>query len=212
MRRLIVWRHGETDHNAGGIFQGHLDTDLSERGVGQAKRAAVALAAEQPELLIASDLRRAQHTGAELAALTGLTLETDERLREIDVGAWQGMSWGDVAAAYPDEQQALDAGEDIRRGVHGESASHVKERAMSATDDVLERLGDGGLAVLATHGVTARTLTAALIGMPQRTAWLSMAGLRNAHWAELAEHRTGWRLIGWNLGVPDGAQQPGADR
>lgn len=211
MRRLIVWRHGETGHNAGGLWQGQLDTDLSARGRQQARDAAVALAAMRPAVLVSSDLRRAAHTAAELARLTGLPVGYDARLREIDVGVWQGMSQGDVAAQYPDEHQALDRGEDIRRGRHGESVAHVQERAMAAVGEVLDTLSAGQLAVAATHGVTARTLTAALIGMPQRTAWLSIAGLRNCRWAELAEQRTGWRLIAWNVGVGD-AVTPTGDR
>lgn len=201
MRRLLVWRHGETGHNAQGIWQGHLDTDLSERGVRQAQAAAAVLAGERPDLVVASDLRRAAHTAAALVEVTGLPVRHDPRLREIHVGTWQGMSQGDVAAQYPDEHDALDRGEDIRRGVDGESVGHVEERALAAVHDVLDGLRDGQTAVLATHGVTGRSLTAALIGMPQQVAWLSLAGLRNAHWAELAEHRTGWRLIAWNVGA-----------
>ncbi len=205
MRRVIVWRHGETSHNASGIWQGQLDTDLSEKGVAQARAAAAVLAQESPVLIVSSDLRRAGHTAAELSAVTGLPVRYDARLREIDVGVWQGLSQGDVAAAYPSEHEALDRGEDIRRGEHGESVAHVQERAMAAVTEVIEELQTGQTAVLATHGVTSRSLTAALIGMPQQTAWLSLAGLRNCHWAELAEHRTGWRLIAWNVGGPAAA-------
>ena len=55
MRRVIVWRHGETAHNAGGVYQGHLDTVLSERGQEQAALAARALAAREPVRLVSSD-------------------------------------------------------------------------------------------------------------------------------------------------------------
>lgn len=56
MRRVIVWRHGETAHNAGGIYQGHLDTPLSDRGVQQAEAAAQTLAAREVSLLVALSL------------------------------------------------------------------------------------------------------------------------------------------------------------
>lgn len=200
-RRLLVWRHGETDHNVGGIWQGQLDTDLSVRGLEQAGAAAAALAGLGPDLLVSSNLRRAAHTAAALAEATGLPVRHDPRLREIDVGAWQGLSQGDVAERYPDAHAALARGEDIRRGEYGESVAHVEERALAAVEDVLAELADGRTAVLCTHGVTARTLVAALVGLDQQAAWRALVGLRNCHWAELAEQSTGWRIVTWNVGV-----------
>lgn len=203
MRRLIVWRHGETEHNVAGLWQGQLDTDLSSRGERQAREAAGALAQLGPTRIVSSDLRRAAHTAAALGEVTGLPVECDERLREIHVGTWQGRTQGDVAAEYPDVVDALARGEDMVRGEHGESVAHVQERARAATDELLAELPEDGVLVATTHGVTGRTLVAALIGLPQRQAWLSMGGLRNCHWAELAEHRTGWRMLSWNAGVSD---------
>lgn len=200
-RRLIVWRHGQTEHNAGGLWQGQLDTDLSATGVEQARAAAVALARLEPDHIASSDLRRAAHTAAELAAVTGLDVAHDERLREIDVGTWQGMSQGDVAEQYPDEHAALGRGEDIRRGEHGEAVDHVRERVHAAAQDLLTGLAEGQTAVVATHGVAGRALAAAMVGMDQQDAWLMLGGLHNCHWAELAEHRTGWRIVGWNVGA-----------
>jgi glucosyl-3-phosphoglycerate phosphatase len=202
-RRLLIWRHGETDHNVGGIWQGHLDTDLSVRGLEQARTAAGAVARFAPDLIVTSDLRRAAHTAAELAGLTDLPVRRDERLREIDVGAWQGLSQGDVAERFPDAHAALARGEDVRRGEHGETVEHVRQRALAAARDALAELEDGRLGVLCTHGVTARTLAAALVGLDQHTAWLALVGLRNCHWAELAEQRTGWRIVTWNSGVTE---------
>nr|WP_281496813.1 histidine phosphatase family protein [Ornithinimicrobium sp. F0845] len=200
---MVVWRHGETEHNASGIWQGQLDTDLSSRGVEQARAAATALAALGPTRIVSSDLRRASHTAAALGGVTGLPVEYDVRFREIHVGTWQGMSQGDVAERYPEAVDALSRGEDIVRGDHGESVAHVAERVMAGAQDALEALPDDGALVVTTHGVAGRALVAALIGLPQHQAWLSMGGLRNCHWAELAEHRTGWRMLTWNVGVTD---------
>lgn len=200
-RRLLLWRHGLTEQNAGGIYQGHLDSDLSPVGIAQARAAAVLLAAEQPDLLWSSDLRRAAHTAEELALLTGLPVRYDARLREIDVGQWQGMSHGDVVAAYPADTEALERGEDLRRGVHGETVAEVAHRTRAAVQDLLTELPPGGTGVIASHGLACRALAAALVGMDQNVAWLTLAGMRNCHWSELAEQRTGWRMVSWNAGA-----------
>jgi probable phosphoglycerate mutase len=212
--RLILLRHGETTHNAAGIYQGQLDTDLSARGVAQAACAASGLALLSPTRIVSSDLRRAAHTAAVLGDRTALTVQHDPRLREIDVGVWSGRSHSDVVKDYPDETRAIGQGVDVRRGGHGESVHDVSLRTREVAIEVAESMSPGEVVVLVTHGVAARALLSALLGWSYEQAWLGVAGLRNCHWAELAHHRTGWRLVSWNASasvddrfetVPDGA-------
>lgn len=205
-KRLIVLRHGETAHNASGIYQGHLDTDLSMLGRAQAAAAARALAPLAPQRIVASDLQRAAHTAAALGELVSRSVEHDARLREIDVGAWAGLSHTEVLAGYPQESEAIADGHDARRGDHGETVQEVTARTHAAAGEIAEALDAGQVGVLVTHGLAARTLVNSMLGWSYRDAWLTMAGLRNCHWAELAQHRTGWRLISWNAGAPAAAE------
>jgi broad specificity phosphatase PhoE len=201
-RTLIIWRHGETDHNVSGIWQGQLDTALSDRGRQQAVVAAAALAAHRPSVIVSSDLRRAADTARSLASLVGLKVRYDERLREIHAGLWQGMTAGDVAEQFPVEQAALLAGEDIQRGIHGESLAQVAERTRAAVDELLlADLAPQECAVIATHGVASRTIVASLVGLDQHMAWQCVAGLHNCHWAELHESPRAWRIVAWNVGA-----------
>jgi broad specificity phosphatase PhoE len=199
-RTLIIWRHGETDHNAEGIWQGQLDTALSDQGRQQAQIAAAVLAAYRPSVIVSSDLLRAADTARTLASLVGLQVRYDERLREIHAGLWQGMTAGDVAEQFPEEQAALAAGEDIRRGVHGESLAQVGARTRAAVDQMLAEVEPGRCAVIATHGVSGRAVVASLVGLGQHQAWQSIAGLHNCHWAEVREYAVRWRMVAWNVG------------
>ncbi|MGO0577449.1 histidine phosphatase family protein [Ornithinimicrobium panacihumi] len=201
MRRVIVWRHGETEHNAGGIYQGQLDSHLSDRGRQQAAEAAAALAARRPTRIVASDLARAADTAQALADATGLVVEPDPRLREIHVGRWAGLPHTEVVAGWSDVIEAIDRGEDPRRGETGESVGDVQARVREVFDDLVGRMGEDETAVLATHGVASRTLVAGVIGLTYQQSWLALVGLHNCHWAELVEHRTGWRMESWNVGV-----------
>jgi 2,3-bisphosphoglycerate-dependent phosphoglycerate mutase/probable phosphoglycerate mutase len=72
LRRLVLWRHGETDYNVGRRMQGQLDSKLSPLGIEQARRAAPVLAGFAPQALLTSDLARASDTAAVLAHRTGL--------------------------------------------------------------------------------------------------------------------------------------------
>lgn len=201
-RRVIVWRHGETTHNAAGIWQGQLDTELSDRGRDQVRMAAHTLRAYDPATLWTSDLKRAAATAQALADVTELEPRADARLREIHVGEWQGLTAGDVAERSPDIQEKIARGEDPARGVTGETVAQVVTRTRAAVAELLEALAPGQTAVIATHGVTGRAIVADLAEIDQRTAWMSLAGMQNAHWAELVEHRFGWRISRWNAGAP----------
>lgn len=197
-RRLVILRHGETGHNASGIWQGQLDTALSTTGRAQAATAAAALTAYGPSVIISSDLARAAETARALASVVDQEVHYDVRLREIHVGRWQGMTAGDVAEQFPDEQLALARGEDLPRGVDGETVAQVVARGRAALQDVIATLVAGECAVVATHGVTARSIVADLVGIDQHTAWMTLSGLRNCHWTELHEGRFGWRIAAWN--------------
>lgn len=211
-RRIAVVRHGITDHNAGGIWQGHLDTVLNATGERQARAAAQALAAMRPALVRSSDLQRARHTGRLIADACGLPLETDAGLREIHVGQWQGRTHAHVIESYPALWSAISQGEDLARGEDGERVADVVRRARPVVDSVLRRLPAGALAVFVTHGVTARALVADLVGIDQSAVWTGFVGLRNCHWAMLVERPadprdsgTGWRLDAWNAHADDPA-------
>lgn len=199
-RRLLLLRHGQTAQNLGGIFQGHLDTDLSEVGVGQAAEAAGVLARQQPIGIWASDLKRAQQTAAPLAEATGLEVTYDTRLREINVGQWQGRRYRALHPEYTDVLTAIDRGEDVRRGGDGETVAEVAMRVRAAAEDVLDSLPDEATAVIVGHGLATRVLAADLVGLDQQVAWLTLAGISNCHWVEVVEQRTGWRITAWNAG------------
>ncbi len=202
-RHLIVVRHGVTDYNAKGIWQGHLNTPLNPTGVAQAQAAARAIAGLSPSFVIASDLARAHLTAEEIASAAGLPLEVDPALREIHVGRWQGLTAGEVAEGFPELWAAVNGGADLARGESGETVAQVATRTRPVVARAIERLAVGETGVLVTHGVTARVLVADLVGLSQNAAWRSLATLGNCHWARLGERHGAWRIDGWNAGADD---------
>ncbi|MCZ9338535.1 histidine phosphatase family protein, partial [Streptomyces sp. TRM76130] len=105
-RRVILWRHGQTSWNVERRFQGTTDVELTGTGVAQARRAARLLAGLKPDAIVASDLKRASDTAAELAALTGLEVSYDQGLRETYAGVWQGLTHEEIIARYGEEYAA----------------------------------------------------------------------------------------------------------
>lgn len=199
-RRIVLWRHGRTEWNATGRFQGQTDIDLDEIGRAQAWQSARRLAALEPDLLISSDLRRTRDTMAALAEITGKPLQLDERLRETFAGEWQGLTGAEIASRYPEEYKAWRAGDPLLKVGGGETRQDVAERMAAAVRDIAARLADDGLAVLTTHGGAARLGIAALIGMPLER-FTNIGGLSNGSWSMLRDTDQGWVLVEHNAGT-----------
>ncbi|HPB73451.1 MAG TPA: histidine phosphatase family protein [Phycicoccus sp.] len=198
-RRIIVLRHGETTHNAAGIWQGQLDSQLSERGLAQARAAGPALIALGPSRIVSSDLGRAAVTARLVAEAGGIPLSLEPRFREIHAGQWQGLGSAEVASRFPEEYAAVRRGEDVRRGGDGESMGEVLVRVGAALADVVGSMAPGECVIVSTHGAAARAVVASLLGLDMALAWRILGGFGNCHWAELEEGRHGWRLLTWNV-------------
>ncbi|WP_408646822.1 histidine phosphatase family protein [Streptomyces carminius] len=198
-RRIVLWRHGQTAWNLERRFQGTTDIELTETGLEQARRAARLLAALRPDAIIASDLRRAADTAAQLAAVTGLEVSHDEGLRETYAGVWQGLTHEEIVDRYGEEYAAWKRGEPVRRG-GGELETEVAERAAPVVERSADKLPDGGVLVVVSHGGTIRTTIGRLLGLEPRS-WEALGGLTNCCWSVLGEGARGWRLLEHNAGT-----------
>lgn len=94
-------RHGESQFNAEGRIQGQLDVELSPAGRRQSLALAATLADKRIDAVFTSPLKRAAQTALPIAEALGLAPQTDERLREIHAGIFQGMLWREIEAAHP---------------------------------------------------------------------------------------------------------------
>lgn len=199
--RVVLWRHGETDWNADGRYQGQADVRLNSRGLAQARAAAPLIAALQPSRIVSSDLGRASVTAAELATLTGLSVESEPRLQEINVGEWAGLTNEQVFAAHPDFRDALYAGRDARRSATGETGAEAASRVAEALLDIAEGTPDGETVVAVGHGFALRVATVLLLDL-DFAHHLTLGGLWNASWSQLQPAGERWRLLSWNNVAP----------
>ena len=198
--RIILWRHGRTEWNVVDRFQGQADIPIDAVGHAQATRAAEALAAYRPLGLYSSDLSRAYQTAEALAERTELEIVTDKRLREIQVGSWEGLLGEEIRSADPELARRLWAGEDVRRSPTGESPSEVAERMVEALMDIAESAADDSTVVVVTHGLSGRVGACRFVGLPF-PQWRLFGGLSNCAWVSIDRHRSGayWRIEGYNL-------------
>ena len=198
MTRLFVWRHGNTDWNATGRVQGQTDVPLNALGRQQAVDAAELLIRVRPDVLVASDLRRAADTAAALGALSGLSIKVDARLRERFFGSWQGLTMAEVTERYPQQHARWTAGQEVGGDV--ESLADLGARVAEALSDAAALAPAGGTVVVATHGAAARQGVGHLLGWPAEQL-RTLRALQNCHWLELAhDTQRGWQLATYNVG------------
>jgi probable phosphoglycerate mutase len=206
--RVVVLRHGRTGHNLRHIWQGQLDVPLDDVGTAQAKAAAEVLAPLRPAAVVSSDLVRAAATADAVAAAAGLPVERDPRLREIDVGRWEGLTRDEIAAAGDaDLLAAWRRGDDVPLG-GAERPSDLGRRGAVALAEHAAAL-DGGTLLVVAHGALLRAAVLTLLGVEQ-PRWTMLAGLPNCGWGVLEPGDPAWRLVGWGLTAPDAPSgQPG---
>ncbi len=202
--QLVVLRHGRTAWNASGRFQGQADIPLDTRGLAQAERAADVLAELAPAEIVASDLSRARQTAEPLARLTGLAVRTDPRLREINVGTWEGLTIDEALGRLdPAEAARYLAGEDVRRSPTGETVAEVAARASEALAEIGSRAAPGSTVVVVMHGLAGKVGVCQLVGLPNDT-WRALGSLHNCGWISVERHRSGdyWRIADYNITAP----------
>ncbi|CAN5320201.1 histidine phosphatase family protein [soil metagenome] len=189
--RVVVWRHGQTRWNASGRFQGQADPPLNDVGQQQSALAAGYLSLDPPDLILSSDLVRATSTAEALANLVEVPMKMEPRLREIDLGIWQGLTRTEVAATYPEQYaEWLDGAPPVDRG--GETRAQLDERVLAALRDI-----QVDHVVLVTHGGTSRSIIETLLDLPHAGRWLAVLG--NCHWSQLQRFAGGWQLQAHNL-------------
>lgn len=205
-RRVVLWRHGRTAWNVAGRVQGQSDTELDDVGRAQAREAAARLAALSPDRIVSSDLIRARDTAAALSAVSGREVELDPRMREMNFGEREGMTWREAWAAYPDGMRAWVDGDETK--IPGsETHRQAGERFAAGLRDALHDLPAGGVLIVVAHGAVLRAGTCVFLDIPE-THWGTLGGLSNCSWSVLEESRhqqwTRWRLTEWNAGtLPD---------
>ncbi|HKY85006.1 MAG TPA: histidine phosphatase family protein [Anaerolineales bacterium] len=170
MIRLVLIRHGETDWNREGRWQGQTDVPLNATGRRQAQGAAEAMRAAPPEAIYTSDLARARQTAEAVAEATGAPLLLDPRLREIDLGAWEGMLADDIRSHDGARVDLFLHDPHARAGLRGETVAEVFQRVTSALDEILSRHPGCRVAVV-SHGLALAALKTRILGLPLAAVW-----------------------------------------
>jgi len=192
--RIIAIRHGETAWNIDTRIQGHLDVALNALGLWQAERVAQALIDEPLAAIYASDLLRAWQTAQAIAKVAGCPLNAREGLRERGFGEFEGKTYAEIEATWPDLSLQWRKREPLWAPPGGESLATMRERVLHTVNELATR-HIGEQIVLVAHGgvmdILYRLATGQALQAPR--AWhLGNAAINRLLWTP-----EGLTLVGW---------------
>jgi alpha-ribazole phosphatase len=190
--RLFVVRHGQTDWNSSGRFQGQTDIPLNPAGVKQAQAIAKRLATEAPAAIYASDLTRAWQTAEIIRAAIPPErrprLIAEPRLREMCFGEWEGLTYNEIQARQPQFLQRWESDLEHTTPPGGENLLWLAERVQAAYEFILATHPEA-VVVLVAHGGPLQMLITKALGMPVGRFW--QVHLANASLSELSAYPEG---------------------
>jgi broad specificity phosphatase PhoE len=178
MTCLCLVRHGQTDWNLEGRYQGQSDVPLNEHGWAQANALTRRLQHQEFAAIYASDLLRAKQTAEIIAALHDLPVIVEPRLREINQGDWEGQLVDVIKDRYATlwEQRLVDPASVRPPG--GETVGEVAGRVYAALDDIALRY-PAGTVLIASHGLSLATVLCKVRSIPVGQAYTVIP--ENAH-------------------------------
>ncbi|HEY3415696.1 MAG TPA: alpha-ribazole phosphatase [Armatimonadota bacterium] len=162
MTVFYLIRHGETDWNVQGRFQGQQNPPLNATGETQARHVANALARYHFDAIYTSDLLRSVQTAEAIAQPHGIAPLPDPRLREVHFGAWEGFTVAEVAERWPEIQANWRADSLRTRPPDGETIEDLYARVVQLLPEIVERYPEGTVAIVAHGGPLRALITQAL--------------------------------------------------
>ena len=193
--RILALRHGETAWNRDTRIQGQLDIGLNDRGRAQAVALAEALRDESITAIYSSDLSRARETAEAVAAVSGAPLTLDIALRERAFGVFEGHTWAEIEANWPEDSQRWRKRDLNFAPGGGESLPVLFDRCVAAVERLAAVHPGETIAIVAHGGVMDclyRAGTRQALDAPR--SWQ----LGNATINRLLYSSEGLMVTGWN--------------
>ena len=187
-------RHGQTDWNLAGRWQGKADQPLNATGHAQAAAIAKRLANHPIHAIYSSDSIRAAATAQAIALPYQLSVQYESALQERGVGIFEGMTRQDILEQYPASYKELQRG--IFNPIGGETSAEVQARAVPIFEQIVANHPDESV-VIASHGGTIVTILAHVLRLPIEQSY-RLSSYANCALTRIENTSRGLRLVQLN--------------
>jgi broad specificity phosphatase PhoE len=164
--KFYLLRHGETEWNKLGKFQGLTDVSLNERGFSQARDSARAALGWEHAVIYASSLTRTVQVAEEIHKLSGAPVVTDPGLRELSLGDLEGITGAEMRADWPEVYNTWRNNPADVTMPSGETLAQLQERAWQSVLEIERVHHDVPGVVVVSHNFTIRTIICAVLDIP----------------------------------------------
>jgi alpha-ribazole phosphatase len=168
--KVLLVRHGQTNWNLTGRFQGQTDVPLNATGYRQAAAVSRILSTACMQAVYTSDLQRARETARHIAAPLSLTVQVEPGMREMAFGQWEGLTYAEILQRDAKALMAWQKAPQCLAPPHGETLTQVADRVRRALTRLVERHRDHSL-VLVAHGGSLRILLCLALKLPPQAYW-----------------------------------------
>ncbi|MBK8169116.1 MAG: histidine phosphatase family protein [Sandaracinaceae bacterium] len=165
--RVYLIRHGATVLSAEDRFAGATNVELSEEGIAQVRALAARLSVEHVDAVYSSPLKRTLDTARIIAEPHSVHVSSDDRLREISHGRWEGLTRAEVEARFEGEYAKWEEDPFTFAPESGESGVAAMARALPAIRDLVTR-SQGKCIAIISHKATIRLILCGLLGIDAR--------------------------------------------
>lgn len=165
MTEIYLIRHTQAEGNLYHMMQGHWDGDITELGKKQIDALAERMRDVKIDALYTSDLYRTRMTASAITKYHDIPMINDERLREINIGPWEAVFFGNVLRSDPEIFKVF-MGDPENFYLEGaETYSQVRDRSAAAVEEIAAK-HDGEAVAVVSHGITIRCIISKLCGIP----------------------------------------------
>tara|TARA_B100000963_G_scaffold68708_1_gene56994 strand:- start:4131 stop:5357 length:1227 start_codon:yes stop_codon:yes gene_type:complete len=188
---LTFIRHGQTDSNLGGIWQGHIDNPLNETGVDEAR--SLNNLFRDYDVYVSSPYKRAHQT---LSLIVNNDIQTSKELTEMNLGKWEGLTTTEILEKYQKQFiEALFLNHKSKYGIDGESIHEAGERV----EKLINKFENSKI-LMASHGGTIKSAVTKLIQSPESNAAAAFTIPNNLGVSCLVPKENKYFLWSYNVG------------
>ena len=194
--KFFLVRHGETEWNKLGRFQGHTDISLNERGFSQAKETAKAAAQWGHCAIYSSPLIRTVQVAEEIAKVTSMPVSKQPGLKELGLGDLEGVTGEEMRNKWPEVFSVWRSNPEKVTMPNGESLAQLRERCWQSILDIEQKHSGDDSVVVISHNFAIRSIVGELLGVPLE--YFHRMSLNLSSVCTFDSDERGRRLTGYN--------------